>query len=272
MTWMRLTLISASPPHRMASSTFVGFAVRTASHVGNRCLRMAKRAVRVGVGGVLREDRADEGVQHGLPRHQRGLAVGGVRGAGSAEGEGPRADRVAAGRLLRLELLEEGAVELRQGVPRGPALHLRGPREVGEGAADGAPRRGSRRRAPWTRSSGSWGVPLLDCGGEPDGRGGRVGLLGLDRHPRCRWRRRCCHRLPGSVLILTEVFARLAVGVSVAAAAATPRGGAPSQRAWWLGWQAREEARGFIHSRGGMGQDGKQSGTKSTSPGVSRRI
>ena len=41
MTWMRRTLISASPPHFTAASTGRGSATRTDSHVGNARFRLA---------------------------------------------------------------------------------------------------------------------------------------------------------------------------------------------------------------------------------------
>ena len=84
ITWMRLTLTSARP-HLMASSTFAGFAVRTCSQVGNRCLRMANARWELVSVVFCERDRAHQRVEHGLPRDQ-GASPSGVRGREAPEG------------------------------------------------------------------------------------------------------------------------------------------------------------------------------------------
>mmetsp|Transcript_9366 Transcript_9366/g.42647 ORF Transcript_9366/g.42647 Transcript_9366/m.42647 type:complete len:327 (+) Transcript_9366:392-1372(+) len=266
MTWMRLTLISASPPHRMASSTFVGFAVRTASHVGNRCLRMANARCEL-VSVVFCERIVPTRESSTVFLGTKGASPSGVRGAGSAGRDpGPIASPPAAccvsncwkkalwscarASLAAQHSISVGLARLGKGLPTVPS-----PAFATTSALDSV--------------FGVLGVPLLDCGGSRTvGEAGSIFSALTVTHAADA---SSFASMPGSVLILTEVFARLAVGVSVAAAAATPRvvrlaAGMVARMA------GLRRSAGFIHSRGGMGQDGKQSGTKSTSPGVSRRF
>ena len=72
---MRGALVCARPPSAMASSISSADASRAAVHSGNRALSDAKRALRVHVGGVLREHGEDELVHRRVARREHGAAV-----------------------------------------------------------------------------------------------------------------------------------------------------------------------------------------------------
>ena len=247
ITWMRLTLTSARPPHLMASSTFAGFAVRTCSQVGNRCLRMANARWEL-VSVVFCERIVPTNESSTVFLGTNGASPSGVRGAGSAGRDpGPIASPPAAcwvSNCWKKELWSFASASL-------AAQHSStvGLARLGKGLPT-VPSPASATTSALDSVFGVLGVPFLD------GVGSRtVGDDGsTDSGLTVTQAASTSSLTSGSTLIFAEVFARLAFGV-LSSGPLAPRVLRLAVDAGIVANRTFGVRAGFIHRRAVMTQD-----------------